>query len=729
MSTSNVIRSKFSCFAIKGSLLFIFILNAALLFAQETIVVSNQELPLSIGNKISILTDNKNLYDSNSILLQRDFFKSNKSVPIFNSPKNNIWVRFTIVNRNNNNLFVTINYADISSIKLYEKDANNRLRLTNQTGNTHPFYEREDNNMNYNLYLSLANNETKTFYLNINSSHPYELPIFINNQKSIAASNFREHVIIGLYCGILISTILYNLFLLFATRDKNYLFYVIYLFALCFAQITFEGWSFRFFWPALPQINSYIVIFTSCFVGIMGIVFAKFFLSTAHYTPKINKILSALIVCYAAALVLSFSKYSWISYSVFNYIGIVASILLLYSSILIYKKGFTSALFYLIAWSAFLSGFIIYLLKNLDIIPFTDFTHFIVYIGSSIEVVLLSFALANKINILQKEKEASQADALRVSKENEMLIQEQNTLLEKQVAQRTYDLEKTLRELKDAQIQLVESEKMASLGQLTAGIAHEINNPINFVKSNVSPLQMDVQDLFELITEYQKLHANNPEEQYDLLQHIKTLENRLDPDFLKEEIQNLISGIEEGAERTAEIVRGLRNFSRLDESEMKEVSIYENINSTLILLRNIMPHYLKIRKHFDARGEIECYPGKLNQVFMNILTNCIQAIKTKPEKKEEEYIDIRVEEVDDCMRISISDTGIGMNDEVKHKIFDPFFTTKDVGEGTGLGMAIVFKIIEKHHGKIYVHSSPGEGAMFAIEIPYMLKSVSEMAEQ
>ncbi len=183
-------------------------------------------------------------------------------------------------------------------------------------------------------------------------------------------------------------------------------------------------------------------------------------------------------------------------------------------------------------------------------------------------------------------------------------------------------------------------------------------------------------------------------------------------------MRSLIGGIEEGAERTAEIVRGLRIFSRLDESEMKEVNIYDNINSTLILLRNASPHYLKIRKHYEAPGEIECYPGKLNQVFMNILTNGIQAIKAKPEKAEEEYIDIWVTEGDDCMRITISDTGIGMTEEVKHKVFDPFFTTKDVGEGTGLGMSIVFKIIEKHHGKINVISSPGQRCRL-----YRLKSL------
>lgn len=728
MKLRYITELKPTAFYQKSCLLFILFFLSNLAFGQPTIVISKQVLPFSIGDHISILTNNNGQYNSSNVLFQNHFEKSNRLVPIFHAPKNNNWIRFTIKNTSgNSDLFLSINYADISSIKLYE-DSVNVLRLKYETGNNISFYKRNDNNTNYNLFLPLTKNIEKTFYVNISSPSPYDLPVSINDEQTIYDSNFRENLIVGIYCGIILSTILYNLFILFATRDKNYFFYVIYLFALCFAQITFQGWSFKFFWPSLPEVNSYAVICTSCLAGITGILFAKHFLNISYYAPNTDKVLSVLIICYVLAIGVSFSNYSWVSYNVFNYAGIVASVLLLYVSIYIYRKGFASALFYIIAWSAFLSGFIVYLLKNINLIPLNDFTHFIVYIGSSIEAVLLSFALANKINILRNEKEESQGELLRISMENENLIQEQNLMLEKQVAKRTADLERTLRNLKDAQIQLIESEKMASLGQLTAGIAHEINNPINFVKSNVSPLQLDVQELFELIAEYQKLHDIGAAEQPVMLQRIKALESKLDPHFLKEEIESLIGGIEEGAERTAEIVRGLRSFSRLDESEMKEVNVYENINSTLVLLRNAMPPYLKIRKKFTAPAEIECYPGKLNQVFMNIITNCIQAVKAKPVKDEEEYIDICVSEADECMRIDIADTGTGMTEEVKHKIFEPFFTTKAVGEGTGLGMSIVFKIIEKHHGKIHIQSSPGQGATFTIDIPYRLKSVTELTE-
>ncbi len=263
---------------------------------------------------------------------------------------------------------------------------------------------------------------------------------------------------------------------------------------------------------------------------------------------------------------------------------------------------------------------------------------------------------------------------------------------------------------------------MASLGQLTAGIAHEINNPINFVKSNINPLKLDIKDIFDVIKEYNHLHELSGDVSIykKELKQIAELQQQLDIDFIKNEVQHLIKGIEDGAERTAEIVRGLRTFSRLDESELKIANVHEGIDSTIVLIRNTIPFDVRIVKHFNAAGNIECYPGKLNQVFMNIITNGLQAISAKHNRTDAESIIITTRDIDKTwMDISIKDTGIGMTEEVKHRVFEPFFTTKDVGEGTGLGMAIVFKIIEKHHGRIDINSSPGNGAEFIITLPYV----------
>ena len=224
----------------------------------------------------------------------------------------------------------------------------------------------------------------------------------------------------------------------------------------------------------------------------------------------------------------------------------------------------------------------------------------------------------------------------------------------------------------------------------------------------------------QVLDEYEKLHTSDPVKSTEQLKFISKLKKDLDLDFLKDEITNLLNGIKEGADRTAEIVRGLRTFSRLDESQIKTVNIHEGIESTLVLLRNSSPDHVKISFDFKANGNIECFPGKLNQVFMNIVSNAIQAIKSKSSKEPESIVISTKDVGTDEVEIRIKDSGPGMSPEVKQKIFDPFFTTKDVGEGTGLGLAIVFKIIQEHSGRIDVISALEEGAEFIITLHHIV---------
>jgi signal transduction histidine kinase len=542
--------------------------------------------------------------------------------------------------------------------------------------------------------------------------------------SKVAAVNSFQSVITGTYLGIIGAILLYNLFLCFATRDRSYIVYVAYLFALALAQLTLSGWSFKYFWPSFPALNQYAVIWTSCFAGISAMVFAMSFLRTSTYLPKVHLFLRVLIALYGIALLLSFSSFTLSAYQILNINGMASGVTLIFASATIYKKGYRPALYYLFAWSAFLVGLIILVFRNMGFLAVNNFTNYVLYAGSAIETILLSIALADKISILRKEKDESQHEALRISKENEMLVKEQNIVLERRVAERTEALQLAnnqatiaFKGLKDTQIQLVEAEKMASLGQLTAGIAHEINNPINFVKSNIKPLQLDFKDLMEVIGEYEKLHTIETSQIESHLKEIDALKRSLDVDFIKTEIDELMKGIENGAERTAEIVRGLRTFSRLDESVIKTVDIHEGIDSTLILLRSTVPDNLTIVKEYNADGNIECFPGKLNQVFMNILSNAIHAIKSKPEMLPDEKITISTNQLSEHqIVIKIKDSGKGMSEETKQKIFDPFFTTKDVGEGTGLGLAIVFKIIQEHSGKIEVISEEGKGSEFIITL-------------
>ncbi|MFC3415494.1 sensor histidine kinase [Algoriphagus hitonicola] len=260
-------------------------------------------------------------------------------------------------------------------------------------------------------------------------------------------------------------------------------------------------------------------------------------------------------------------------------------------------------------------------------------------LGSALEVVLLSFALADKINILKKEKESEQLERLRVLKENESLIREQNTLLEDKVRLRTDELEQALRNLQNTQSQLVSQEKMASLGQLTAGIAHEINNPINFVSSNIMPLKRDVADIMEVI-EFYRNTANN-EFTPESIKKAKRLEEDLELDYVLEEVDQLLKGMEEGAKRTVEIVKGLRLFSRVDEQDIKKVDLHDGINSTLILLNSSIPGKIRIVREFGELPMVECLAGKINQVFMNIINNAVHALSDHIDEINDPKIEIR----------------------------------------------------------------------------------------
>jgi len=271
------------------------------------------------------------------------------------------------------------------------------------------------------------------------------------------------------------------------------------------------------------------------------------------------------------------------------------------------------------------------------------------------------------------------------------------------------ELEITVNNLKLTQSQLVQSEKMASLGILTAGIAHELNNPINFVSGNVNPLRRDVEDLFQIINKYMDIIKTNKLDK--VFSEADALKEELNYSLLTKEILNLLEGIEQGANRTSKIVKGLRSFSRMDEEKWQFYDIHEGIDSTLVLLQNKIKNRIQVRKEYGDFNEVECYPSKLNQVFMNILTNSIQAIEDEGE------IFIQTISTAIGIKIIIKDSGIGMSPEVLKHIFEPFFTTKDVGMGTGLGLSISYGIIEQHNGNIDVISHPGKGTEFIISLP------------
>ncbi|RFS18981.1 GHKL domain-containing protein [Chitinophaga silvatica] len=688
--------------------------------AQSPIDFQDNKKLLQIGSHLGLYSDRTNNLSFEEVQKQT-FTPSLQDVPNLQITPYTQWAKFSITNHSSSNqLVLEVESPTIDDITIFELRADGSYTST-RLGEFVPYKARGYDHQNYRFKLNIPRNTSKDFYLRARAGEQLQLPMFLGTAETIYEKNSKRDIIFGIYVGVILAMTFYNLFIYISTRDKSYLTYVSYIIFVGLTQVTLQGYAFRFLWPNSPWLAMHSTALVPIFNGLTALWFIQQFLSTKENYPIGNKMINTMIVLYLLCFIPTFMNEYVYAQILVQFDAFMAAIIVFLVAYRISLKGVNAARFFLAAWSVFLLSIFVFVLRNFNLLPYNNFTFYALQVGSGLEVLLLSFALAHRINVFKAEKEASQQMALAISQENERLVREQNIILESKVKDRTEDLQATnlelnnaLTNLKDAQTRLVEKEKMASLGQLTAGIAHEINNPINFVTSNIKPLKLDIADLEELLHRYNELH--HAEDVKGTLAEIDAFKKEIDIDYIHEEINSLIKGIEDGATRTAEIVKGLRTFSRLDESEVKSIDIHEGLDSTLVLLRNGIPPYVNIIKDYGSLPKIECYAGKVNQVFMNIFSNALNAIKTKP-VHQNEFISIKTSKEEEFIVITIKDTGTGMSDAVKEKIFDPFFTTKDVGEGTGLGLSIVFSIIEKHKGKIVVNSAPGEGAEFIIYLP------------
>jgi len=291
---------------------------------------------------------------------------------------------------------------------------------------------------------------------------------------------------------------------------------------------------------------------------------------------------------------------------------------------------------------------------------------------------------------------------------------------ELQLKNQTQNLQQALKELQEMQMQLIHSEKMSSLGQLVAGIAHEINNPVNFIYGNLNYLEEYVQGLLNIVQTFQQCYPQP-------LNAVQIAMENFDLGFVSNDLPQLLNSMRVGSERIKDIVHSLRNFSRLDEAEIKPANIHEGIENTLLILqhrlkRNSHKPTIILNKEYGNLPDVDCSPGQLNQVFMNILSNAIDALEETITHQPNNFIPtitIRTNVIDNrWVLIYIADNGLGMEEETKLRVFDPFFTTKPVGQGTGLGLSISYQIVvERHSGKLDFFSEPGKGTEFQIQLP------------
>jgi two-component system NtrC family sensor kinase len=702
---------KIKNFCLLLSVFLIAFLNSA--SAQQPIVFKGDNI--IIGKNIAVLEDTSNKLAIGAVRQSAKFIELHNTVPNLQLSKSVFWLRFIIKNESlSDRIMLNLEYPTLDVCEFYYPV--NGAYQSEHLSDKDVFSKRKYKHQDFIFDIIAPRGSIATYYLKVQSGEEMVLPIMLGTPQKIAESKLTSDMLWGCLIGILLVMMLYNLFVFISTKDISYLYYVSYTLFIGLTQTTLSGYTYRFIFPNAPALFNQCIIIFPALAGISLLTFARSFLGIKERMPVMGYVFKVVIGFYVVAIILRLLGYTLISYRAIDISALCLTISIYIAVITLSIRGYRPAKFFVLAWTMFLVGLVLFVLRNLGVLGYNNLTNYTMQVGTAFEVTLLSLALADRINVFKAEKEKSQEETVNALKENERIIREQNIVLELKVEERTHELNESLEGLKQAQSQLVESEKMASLGQLTAGIAHEINNPINFVTSNINPLKRDFDIILDAIAMVESL-SQSEASVAEKKKQIEDYKEEIDFDYLVIEVRHLIKGIYEGASRTAEIVKGLKIFSRLDEYDLKQTDLNEGLDSTLVIANNLLNNKIEIIKEYGDLPLVECFAGKLNQVFLNLISNAVYAINKKFGESEGGQIKISTGVDNENVVIKIADNGVGMNAQTLKKIFEPFFTTKEVGEGTGLGMSIAYNTIKKHNGQITVKSEIGSGAEFVLKIP------------
>jgi len=680
--------------------------------AQPLHVITRSTLDRPIGADIEVHSAPRGSLDAADALKADGWVRAGVPVPNLGISGDDHWLRTQLFNRTGiDELVISVPYWEIDQMEAFVV-WNDRLEQVALVGQAVPAQDRVGDYPELAFNLRLPHEASATLLIRIHGVKQLLAPVTVTTAPQLLANRSDRSLVIGAFAGIMIFLVLYNFFVFLGTRDMGYLNYVLYILTLFFAQLTLLGVGQAHLWEGSPWFASHAsVIFTLLSMLFAGF-FTRHFLDVRSFSPRMDRILMAMMLVIGATLAAYAGGARLLGYQVAQVLIGTYSLFLIALAVSAHRNGSRGARFFLVAWGFFLAGVVTYIMRDVGVLSWNYLTTYAIPLGSVLEGVLLSFALADRINTLRMDKERSRAEALAALQENARIILEQNAMLESKVRERTAALQESNDTLKRTQVQLVQSEKMASIGQLTAGIAHEINNPINFITSNIGPLRRNLSEVVETINAYRKADSS------DAVAQVRTEEERAGIHESIEELNGIIASVSEGANRTAEIVRGLRNFSRLDEDDLKLADLNEGVRSTLAVLAPEYRGKVELALDLGKLPEVECFPGKINQVLMNVMNNAAQATLARMDGRPR-TVTVTTSATDHSAIIRITDTGVGMSEAIKAKIFEPFFTTKAVGEGTGLGLAIVYGIITEHEGSIEVESQPGEGSTFTITLPLL----------
>ena len=705
------------------------LLLALFIFGFKTIVLAEGKVIVYSDSKelkniypIKLLEDADNSFTLEQVLNSREFKISSQEIPNLGISKSAFWLKFEIQNNTTNSeLNIILEQPNIDLVELYKISSTENHEKVRK-GEHEDFYHKNYQHPNYIFDVNIPINESRIFFLKVKANEPLFLPLFICSIKTTITYISKQDILFSFYTGIILVMLLYNIFIYFTVRDNSYLYYVFYILFILLTQIALKGYHFKYLIPDFPEFANKTVTLLPSIAGIAAIEFIKNFLRTKNKVPILNKAGTIIEYVFLLSIGLLLFDHPIKSFKIMQSNTILLSIYAIYIGYKIMKLGYRPAKFFLLAWTTLWIGAFIYVLKDYGILPYNNFTNYTLPAGSAIEVVLLSFALADRINILKEEKEIAQAEELKQRREKQQILLKQADTLKYKVKRatsalqsKTDKLEAAYKLIEAAKSDLIQREKMSALTLMAAGTSHEFNNANTKIQLAV--------DILELNSD---LQLNYVEKLHEILPKAKGIEMELDNleaykkkiDF--KSIEGDIMDAREKANRGLEIIsvntKKLKDFSKID----NEGWVITNVNEDLINLTDLWKFNLgaiKLKLELNEHlPRLNCNAQKINDCFKSILQNAIEAIKEKNSPENKGLITVKTGLIAACAVISFEDNGIGMTKDVQEKSFDMYFTTKGAKK-TGTSLTIVKSTLFAHNGHVEMDSKVDKGTSIRLVIP------------
>ncbi len=706
-----------------GKIIFLWLFAGTALFGQVNVAQFNDsDGMLRLGKSLYILEDKTNTMSARDAAVSKDFLKNESDVPNLGVSPSTFWIKFQV--RNNSatpSLLLELAYPIIDEVELFDITDTTGMVSLGAMGDGRNYSDRNFDHQNCIYEIEIPKNDSRLYLMKIKAGEQILLPLSVGTYKAVFKSTLNLDIVWGIYFGIIIVMLFYNLFIYFSVKDKVYLLYVIYIVLVGLTQGSLSGYTFRYLWPNSPWLANQSAIFFPAIVGIVLAVFLTTFMNTRKFAPKLHKGFYVTNILFIAAIFIGIAGQYNLGQTLIQPFAMLFSLYALFVAADISRKGYRPAKFFLLAWSIFLGGICLFVLKDFGILPYNNFTIYTMPLGSAIEVVMLSFALADRINTLEKEKKEAQKMELKERTEKQEILEKQTETLKIKVAEATHELqdknielEGAYKELQEAQAELLQQEKMVSLGQMAAGVAHEINNPIHITNQAIDIIEAS-QDLYQ---EYiDKLEKTLSEATHigKELKELQDFKKEMEFDEISLDIKNAIKRAKNGIERTATITKELKAFSKIDSEGLVKTNINNDLNAMLDMLQSQIGG-ITVKRSYGNLPLVKCHSQKLNQLYQSIFTNAIEAIRAKGGAEADGLIEIRTRLFEGHVVISFADNGAGMSEEIKQKAFNPFFTTKGA-QRKGLGLANAYRAMNEHDGKIGINSEPGKGTTIELILP------------